>query len=266
MSKTKPESGEKKAECHYLLVYPAQHRLDNPYARTDQNGSKKIRQTWEPNLHGERVTSMKRLLTPLFLMVLVLAACGDTTNEVGTGAQIDAPLPEEPADPNAPIPVEPDGGIGDGSGPIPDDLPISDPADDEVITDNKPVDPKVVTPTEVLINPDDQSELWVRFVGGAAPCTAANVTIITETPDVVEIELVVGITEDALVKSCLAGEFNLRVNVPLNEPATSKSIAWVQAEPAGDEPVLVTPDLSTDDFIGLTEAEAAAIADENIID
>ncbi len=208
---------------------------------------------------------MKRLLTPLLFTVLILAACGDNTSEVGTGSTADGP-----------IPVEPDGGIGDGAEPLPeeglpeeelpDNLPDADPIDEEVITDNEPVDGKVTTPTDVVINPDNPSELWVRFVGGAAPCTAANATVLTETPDTVEIELVVGITSDALLKSCLAGEFNLRVDVPLNEPATGKNISWARAAAADDEPVLLTPDLTTDDFIGLTEDEAAAIADENIMD
>lgn len=204
---------------------------------------------------------MKRLLTPLLFTVLVLAACGDNTSEVGTGSTADGP-----------VPVEPDSGNGDdGAEPLPeeelpDTLPDSDPIDEEVITDNEPVDGKVTNPTDVVINPDNPSELWVRFVGGAAPCTAANVTVFTETPDTVEVELVVGITSDALLKSCVAGEFNLRVDVPLNEPATGKNISWVKAAPVGDEPVLVTPDLTTDDFIGLTEDEATAIADENMMD
>ena len=196
---------------------------------------------------------MKRLRTPLLFLLLTLAACGDTTSEVGTGSADDEPVPTN--------------SIAEDEFPdeFPDELPDAGPIDEEVITDYEPVDGKVVTPTEVVVNPDNDKELWVRFFGGAAPCTAANVTVLTEAPDQIEIELVVGITSDALVKSCLAGEFNLRVDVPLNESATGKNISWVQANQAGDEPVQITPDLTTDDFIGLTEAEAKAVADENII-
>lgn len=197
---------------------------------------------------------MKRLILPLIFLVVVLAACSDNTSEVGTGSE-----------PDAPIPVEPNDGIGDGAEPLPDSLPDADPVDEEVITDKNIVDPRVVTPTEVVINPDNPNELWVRFVGGAAACTAADAMVITETPNKIEIELVVGITKDALVKSCPAGEFNLRVDVELNEPATGKNIFWTQAAPVDGESVLITPDLTTDDFIGLTEEEAAAIADENMI-
>ena len=103
----------------------------------------------------------------------------------------------------------------------------------------------------------------VRFVGGDPNCTAASATLLTETPDALAIELLVGITQDALARSCMAGEFNLRVDVALNESGEGKSISWVP--PAADEAPVVTPDLSTDDFIGLTEEEAAAIAEENII-
>lgn len=223
---------------------------------------------------------MKRLLAPLIFLVLALAACG-TTSEVGTGSASDDPVSAEsdgsdgegepvPVDPDEvqpvePIAVEPDGGIGDGAEPLPGNLPDAGPVDEEVITDDQPVDGKITTPTEVVINPEEPSELWVRFVGGAAPCTSAYATVLTETPEKIELELVVGITSDALVKSCLAGEFNLRVDVALNEPATGKNIFWTVADSGEDQPVQLTPNLTTDDFVGLTEAEAAAIADENSI-
>ena len=205
----------------------------------------------EPDVDDDRSITMKRKLTPLRFLVLVLtlvaAACGDNTSEVGTASGADEPTAIESED-----------------GEPPEELPVANPIDEEVITDFEPVDGKVTTPTEVVVNPDNPSELWVRFVGGAQPCTAANATVITETPDEVAVELVVGITSDALVKSCVAGEFNLRLDVELSEPATGKTISWTSAEPSS-EPIQVTPDLTTDDFIGLTEQEAAAVAEENII-
>ena len=181
---------------------------------------------------------MKRILPPLVFVVLLLAACGEDVNEVGTasGDGVDEP---------ASIRDESAGG------------------DDTVITDIDIVDPQVTTPSEVVVNPDNPMELWVRWVGGDPNCTAAEAILLTETPEQINIELTTGITQDALARSCVADEFNLRVEVALNEPATGKSIAWTQA--AGDEAPLVTPDLSTDDFLGLTEDEVAAIADENLI-
>lgn len=212
----------------------------------------------EPKLADGRAKDMKRILTPLVFVMLLLAACGDNTTDVGTasGDGVD-PTPTDP------IPVESDGGIGDGAEPLPD-LADSDPVGEHVITDTDIVSPKVTTPAEVVVNPDSPTELWVRFVGGDPNCTAASVTVVTETPDVVHVELLTGITQDALVRSCVAGEFNLRVDVALNEPVTGKNISWTEMTD-GAEPELVTPDLSTDDFVGLTEAEVEAIADENLI-
>ena len=219
----------------------------------------------EPFTTDRRINNMKRLLTPTIALVLVLSACGDSPSEVGTGSDADEPTAivddsgAEPSVDEEPIPVEPDGGIGDGAEPLPTDL------DEHVITDTEIVGPKVTTPTEVVVNPDNDAELWVRFEGGDPNCTAASVMVLTETPGRVDVELSVGITTDALSRSCLADTFNLRVDVPLNESAVGKKISWSQAG-SGSEAVLVTPDLSTDDFLGLTEDEARAIADENILD
>lgn len=192
---------------------------------------------------------MKRTITTLFIALgLVLAACGGDSTPVATGGE--------------------DDGVGDEPGqaePDADREPSTEEpaAVETLITDGDAVDPRVTAPSEVLLNPADPTELWVRFVGGDPNCTAASATLLTETPDALAIELLVGITQDALARSCMAGEFNLRVDVALNESGEGKSISWVP--PAADEAPVVTPDLSTDDFIGLTEEEAAAIAEENII-
>jgi len=163
---------------------------------------------------------MKRLLTSTIALVFVLAACGDSTSEVGTGSDAGPSVGEEPN------PVEADGGIGDGVEPLPVDL------DEHIITDNEIVDPKVTTPTEVVVNPDNDAELWVRFEGGDPNCTAASVIVLTETPEIIDVELLVGITTDALSRSCLADTFSLRVDVPLNESAVGKEISWSQADSA----------------------------------
>ena len=205
-----------------------------------------------------RITTMKNLFVPL-IFVLIMSACG-SASEVGTGSGDtldDGQLSEDV------IPVDdPDDGSDDGTAEGPEDG-SDGPVSDTVITNDVIVDPQITAPTEIVINPDNPLELWVRFVGGDPNCTAASVSVITETPDVVEVELLVGITEDALARSCIAGEFDLRIDVELNEAAEGKQLGFVQ--PAGERPVQVTPDLTADDFLGLSESEAQAIVDENLL-
>lgn len=193
------------------------------------------------------------------MITILLAACGSDPRPVSTAADVgDTPAVDEP------IPVDADGGIDEGSEPLPTiEETLVPEIDETVISNGDAVDPRVTTPTEVILNPDDPTELWVRFVGGDPNCTAASATLLTETPDELAIELQVGITQDALSRSCQAGEFNLRVDVALNESGEGKAVSWTQA-PAAEAP-LVTPDLSTDDFVGLTQAEAEAIAEEGLI-
>ena len=217
-------------------------------------------------------TPTPRLLVALLLAFgLVAAACGGDETPVTTGSDAGDAVSDEAGNPvdgadgetdDGAIPVEPDGGIGDGAEPLPEPSEV-DPSNETVITDRDIVDPQLTSPYEVVASPDDPTVLWVRFIGGDPNCTAADVIVLTETPDEVSVELLVGITQDALTRSCLAGEFNLRVDVPLNESAEGKRISW--AQPTGDDPQLVTPDLTVDDFVGLSEADAEALADQNMI-
>lgn len=196
--------------------------------------------------------------------MLALAACGSDRGEVSTA---------EPGD--EPIPVDADGGIGDGAEPLPVDDSVDLPVDGEqpiafgdvTIIPNTPapVSESIAAPSAVTPNPDNDQELWVDFIGGDPNCTAARVDVLVETPDKIGVELAVGLTKDALSRSCMAGEFPLRVVVPMNEPVGDKQISWSQ--PATDDaPQMVTPDLTTDDFVGLTEADALAIVEPQLIE
>ena len=135
--------------------------------------------------------------------------------------------------------------------------------EETVITNSDTVDPMITAPFEAVLNPEDPTELWVRFVGGDPNCTAASARLLNETITLISFELVVGLTQDAPSRSCVEGEFNLRVNLALTFSGAAKTITWSQ--PIELQAPLVTPDLSTDDFVGLTQDEAEAIADENDI-
>ena len=243
----------------------------------------------------------RSLVTALFLaLTLVLAACGDDGSEVtaGSGSSEGAPTddgvegpepdvavdptplptpvepepdassppepePNEPVDPTPlPTPVEPEPNEPVDPTPLP--VPVEpSPVEEDVITDFAPVNGQITVPDSVVLNPSDPTELWIRFIGGDIGCTAATATLLTETPEEIAFELVVGITSDALARSCRAGEFNLRIDLALNEDGTGKRISWTQ--PAGERPQLVTPDLAVTDFVGLSQDEATAIADENLV-
>ncbi|WP_234038260.1 hypothetical protein [Erythrobacter sp. YJ-T3-07] len=69
-----------------------------------------------------------RFCLPLLIALLATSACSPTPNEQET-SDADAPLQGQDAA-QTPIPVEPDGGIGDGAGP-PKDLPSDGDAQQE---------------------------------------------------------------------------------------------------------------------------------------
>ena len=192
-----------------------------------------------------RTNHMRRplqLLSTLLTLILVLAACG-SSSEVGTAS---GDVPEETDEPTAiaepeSVPIEIDG--------------------EHVITNDVMVDPRLTDPIEVLLNPENSSELWVRFVGGDPNCTAASAELAWESSSEIEIELSVGITEDALSRTCADEEFRLRVDVPLNESGEGKILSGAVTL---RQPIQLGHGLLPEDFVGLSEAEAAEIAGEHI--
>jgi len=66
-------------------------------------------------------------------------------------------------------------------------------------------------------------QLMVRFTAGDPNCTAATATA-TGSPDSVVVTLEVGITEDALAKSCVADEFEQVVSIPLDEGLDGREV------------------------------------------
>ena len=206
------------------------------------------------------------LLATLVAFVLLLAACG-ASSEVGTASN------DVPGDGDVPADSLPlvDEESTEDSLPTDDtsaELPVPDagaaPTEvdgEHVIINNVIVNPQLTNPAELVLNPENDSELWVRFIGGDPNCTAAQATVITETPEAVQVELFVGITEDALARSCVTGEFNLRVDVPLNESAAGKTLGAVQVSAPETPPTTLAP--NANDFIGLPVDVATAIAEQN---
>lgn len=189
----------------------------------------------QPDERASRANGVTRSLGSLLLflgLTMVVAACGGS--EVGTSS-------------------EEFGEVVDNT----DSLPDADFVDAVVISDDVLVSPELTSPEELIINPDDDTELWVHFLGGDPDCTAAAATVLTETQDLVEIELQVGITQDALSRGCVAGDYELRVEVDLSESADGKILSAVGAPEADQANATATS------FLGLTEDEAQALAEEN---
>ena len=204
--------------------------------------------------------SIARSIAPLLIaLALALAACGDDPSvPVSAGADDATP----PADGETPSDTVVD---------LPDDVeerPEEDDAmlDTEIPNTPEPVSGVLTDPVEVVADPVDDRLIFARFVGGDPNCTAARLDVLSETPETVVVELVVGITDDALTRSCVAGEFDLRVGVQLSEPLGDRAVDWSSPASGDGDPVLVTPDLSTADFVGLPIAEAQELADANLLE
>ncbi len=207
--------------------------------------------------------SIARSIVPLLIaLTFAVAACGDDPSvSVSAGADDAPPLSDEETPPETIVDLP--GGPDDT-----EDRPAEDDAmlDTEIPNTPEPVSGVLANPVEVVADPVDDRLIFARFVGGDPNCTAARLDVISETPDIVVVELVVGITDDALVRSCLAGEFDLRVGVQLSEPLGDRLVDWADPAPGDGEPILVTPDLSTADFLGLTIGEAQELAEADTLD
>jgi hypothetical protein len=172
------------------------------------------------------------LLALLLAVALVVVGCGAEPGPFGDGP---------PGDGGADEPVA---GTGDGNG-----------GDDAVVwtrVDGRSdlIGPRVGYVHELLIDPDDDRVLLVRFVGGVPECYGANVTIITQSPDEIVVVLEVGGvppegTED-------------RVCPDLGVP---QEIAVDLGLPAGDAELRGAEPDAADSYLGLTSDDAIARAD-----
>ena len=130
----------------------------------------------------------RNLLTTLLAIIVFLAACGGTSN-VGTTSD-EGPTTNDATEGSLPLADQGDGESTQDAEPTEDTLPVPDEDsvpveidDEHVIVNEIILDPQVTTPTALVVNPENDAELWVRFTGGDPNCTAASVTLLTETPD-----------------------------------------------------------------------------------
>ena len=142
----------------------------------------------------------RRFGAVLFIGVLGLAACGSDDS----GKQLPPPLDTAVA-PSI-------------SGPAPDTDTPPDQSDQILGTGNvggTVVDPQPHPIDDIAIAESYPEQLMVRFTSGDPNCTAADAAA-TATGSTVIVTLRVGITEDALRRSCLAGDFEQTVMIALD--------------------------------------------------
>jgi hypothetical protein len=158
----------------------------------------------------------RSLVALLAVGSLGLAACGsdDAGDELPTPAPAEQPA-DEPADEPA------------------DDAPADEPAveGDVIGTANiggTIVDPKPHPIDDIAIAESYPEQLMVQFTSGDANCLAATATA-TASGDEVVVSLVVGITEDAMSKSCVAGDVQHTLNVALDEGLDGRSVVAADA-------------------------------------
>lgn len=105
---------------------------------------------------------------------------------------------------------------------------------------------------EMLIDPDDDRTLLVRFWGGVTECYGATTTVISQTADEIVVMLEVGgvpIEGDGY-QACIEIGVAQEIAVPLDQPADGATLTPV--EPDAADGYL---GLSKDDAIGRAESE-----------
>jgi len=86
------------------------------------------------------------------------------------------------------------------------------------------VDPQPHPIDGIDIAESDPEQLIVRFTSGDPNCTAADASA-AAVGNTVEVSLTVGITEDALSRSCLAGDVEQSVTIALDEGLDGRDVS-----------------------------------------
>ena len=148
--------------------------------------------------------------------MFLLAACGSSADTVDSGSSDATTTTTPPTTETIPDP-EPGGG---------DD--VAAPSDSGTIIGTANIGGEIVDPKPHKILSFEIAESYpeqigVLFEAGAEPCLAATATA-TAVGDQVIISLEAGITTDALTKSCVAGVFDHRLSIALQEGLDGREV------------------------------------------
>ena len=174
------------------------------------------------------IMTTSRTLTFSIAMLLGIAACGSAE----TGDVLPEPAAQE----------QPSDGADAGAGE-PADAPAPDDGKQAGMIEigRSNLGGPVVDPKPYPIDGFDILELFperiaVRFTAGDPNCTAAD-AVVSGSDSVVVVELFVGITEDALAKSCVVGDVEQTITIALEEGLDGRGVTAVEPiEDAAEQP------------------------------
>ena len=166
---------------------------------------------------------LRTILVALIASMFLLAACGSSGDTVDSGSdsgdRTTAPTAPTTTTPTTDTIPDPEPGGGDdvaapsGNGTIIGTANIG----------GEIVDPKPHKILSIEIAESYPEQIAVLFEAGAEPCLAATATA-TAFDDRVVISLETGITTDALTKSCVAGLFDHRLSIALDEGLDGREV------------------------------------------
>lgn len=124
-----------------------------------------------------------------------------------------------------------------------DDVPVA--VGESRIIGRANIGGEVVSPTpheinDLVVMESFPEQLGFSFMAGDASCLAADATA-TATDDQVIVELLVGITTDAMTRSCLAGSFEHRMTIALEEGLLGREVVFAPVATQGSEPIADEP-------------------------
>jgi len=165
-----------------------------------------------------------------------LTACGTERSEAGDDASqsitstsqlADGDLPKTTPDPNG----EDDAKTGMSDDQDDNDGQHSD-ADNtgsaqwsQIETDPEVGGYELVDPIDVLVDPDDEQRVLVRFAMGYTPCSGAKAEV-DETAETVTVRLFVGLHNNVAAMTCPAGQQNYELAVPLTAPVMRRTLQF----------------------------------------